>query len=331
MFPIVRISVVILYVGTILLGTIHAQESKVDYSLIENWYAHPEKEDPADLTPSSKIIDAQATADADVFYVHPTTYVGDKPHGWNGSIEDQELTEKTLDSAIKHQASIFNGSGRVYAPRYKQAHYNSYFTTDTLQAKKNFAVAYADVEKAFLYYLEHFNEGRPIVFAGHSQGTTHGAPLLKKLIDNKDLQDQLVVAYLVGMPIAKDYFSSIPLCENAEQTNCFCTWRTYARDYEPWYAANEKNIACTNPLNWKTDSTFAPASLNEGTVLKKFKKPKKGIFDAQIYKGYLWTGRPRIIGGRLLKQEDYHIGDFNIFWMNVRSNVALRVEKFFNK
>jgi len=323
-----RFSTFLFIWGMIFTNITYAQNSHIDYSSLDNWYAHPEKQDIADTTPSSKIKESQENAKVDVFYIHPTTYLGPKPHGWNADINDEELSKKTEETAIKHQATIFNESGRVYAPKYSQAHYQSYFTSDTIQAKKSFSIAYADVESAFLYFLENFNDGRPIIIAGHSQGTTHGAPLIKKIFDNTELIDKLVVAYLVGMPIPKDYFSNIPPCENADQIQCFCTWRTLAKDYEPPYAANEKNIACINPLTWKTDTSFAPASLNQGTVLKKFKRPKKGIFDAQIHKGYLWTGRPRIFGGRLLKQDDYHIGDFNIFWMNVRNNVALRVNNY---
>ena len=54
---------------------------------------------------------------------------------------------------------------------------------------------------------------RPIIIASHSQGTTHAARLLKEFFDGKDLQYDLVAAYLVGMPVPKDYFKNIKVCE----------------------------------------------------------------------------------------------------------------------
>ena len=53
-----------------------------------------------------------------------------------------------------------------------------------------------DVKAAFQYYLEHYNNGRPIIIASHSQGTTHAKRLLKEFFDGTALQHQLVAAYL---------------------------------------------------------------------------------------------------------------------------------------
>jgi hypothetical protein len=44
------------------------------------------------------------------------------------------------------------------------------------------------VKTAFLYYLQHYNNGRPIIIASHSQGATHGKRLLKEFFDGKELQ-----------------------------------------------------------------------------------------------------------------------------------------------
>ena len=81
---------------------------------------------------------------------------------WNASIEDRKLNDKTDGSTILYQASIFNGAGKVYAPRYRQAHLHAYFTNKRKgEAQKAFELAYADVKAAFEYYLQHYNQGRP--------------------------------------------------------------------------------------------------------------------------------------------------------------------------
>ena len=39
--------------------------------------------------------------------------------------------------------------------------------------------------------------------------------------DGKELQENLVAAYLIGMPIQKDTFQNIKVCETPKETNCF--------------------------------------------------------------------------------------------------------------
>src|SRR5512139_1181819 len=90
---------------------------------------------------------------------------------------------------------------RIYAPRFREAHISNYFTKDTIAALKAFDLAFQDVKKAFEYYLNNYNHGRPIIIASHSQGTTHALRLLKEYFEDKPLYNQLVAAYLVGMPI----------------------------------------------------------------------------------------------------------------------------------
>jgi hypothetical protein len=56
----------------------------------------------------------------------------------NPSIADPVLNAKTDYSTILYQASVFNGSCLVYAPRYRQAHIAAFFMKDTMAAKKAF-------------------------------------------------------------------------------------------------------------------------------------------------------------------------------------------------
>ena len=55
----------------------------------------------------------------------------------------------------------------------------------TIHKQKKIDVAYADVKRAFDYYLENYNNGRPIIIAGHSQGSGHGMRILKEYFDDK--------------------------------------------------------------------------------------------------------------------------------------------------
>jgi DUF3089 family protein len=304
-----------------------------DYNDEKSWAALPTRLDSADLLPSGDMVDRQSTSDVDVFFLHPTTYVGKKGEKmWNADLSDEKLNTRTDKTAIKYQATIFNGAGRVYAPRYRQAHLKSFYTKKKkADAAGALALAYQDVKAAFEYYMEHYNEGRPIILACHSQGTLHAAQLMKEYFEGGEMMDKLVVAYLIGMPVKGDYFTDIPPCESPEQTGCYCTWRTVKDGYYPkkFYIPNA-NIIVTNPLTWTLDKAYAPKELNAGAVLKKFDQgPILHFIDARADDGLLMVSRPKIPGVPFLPSRNYHIADMNFFYVNIRQNAQLRVEAYF--
>ncbi|WP_448517954.1 DUF3089 domain-containing protein [Rhodoflexus sp.] len=309
--------------------------ARPDYSRMEHWAAHPDKRDAADRLPKvDSLRDNQAQAPADVFFIHPTiyTYKPTKGYEWNGDLNDADLNQRVDSSTILHQASIFNAAGRVFAPRYRQAHLYAYFTPNQADAKAAFDTAYADVKAAFKYYLQHFNQGRPFIIAAHSQGTQHGKQLIRELIDGQPLQRQLIIAYLVGMPTPADFFTNIPVCQNADETGCFVTWNTYAKGYTPPNHGKELcKAAATNPLNWTTNGQAAPASLHLGGVGQKFKPMKPGLHDAAAQQGMLWISRPKVAGAALANIKNWHRADYNLFYFNVRQNAQERVKAYLQR
>jgi len=305
-------------------------DSKPDYSNLNCWAAHPYKKDPADSLPKSLRKDFKADSAADVFFIYPTSY-GDStfPFGYNAPIDNAAINAKTDYSSILYQASIFNAAGRVFSPRYRQANYWCYFPKDTALAKAAFDLAYEDVKTAFEFYLAHYNNGRPIIIASHSQGTTHALRLIREFFDGKPLQKQLVVAYLVGMPVRPGYFQSIRSCDNPTETGCFCSWRTMNEGYMPGYIKNEGYKAIvTNPLTWTTAQPDAPRSANPGAVLRKFSKIKPRVTNAVVHEGVLWTNKPKFFGNIFLRTKNYHIADYNFFYLSIRRNVRQRLDTF---
>jgi hypothetical protein len=93
----------------------------------------------------------------------------------------------------------------------------------------------------------------------------------------------------------------------------------------------DQQIAVTNPLNWLADSTYAPKSLHKGAVLKNFNKIYPSVSDAQNTSSLLWISKPKFPGSFLYWRSNYHIGDFNLFYINVRENSVLRAETFLKK
>ena len=298
-----------------------------DYQNLYYWAAHPGKRDPSDSVPHSLKADMIKDSTLDVFFVHPTSHTSRDDSAWNADLTNTSLNAKTDFSSILYQASAFN-EFRVFAPRYRQAHVRSYYTTDTA-ARRALQFAYQDVRAAFQYYLENENNGRPLIIASHSQGATHAQTLLKEFFDEKEAAKQLVVAYIIGMYIPENYFTYLKPCSDADDTGCFVGWRTYKKGYEPSFITKEKGTGLvTNPLTWKTTGEYASYSLNKGGVTTNFNQVRKGVSDAQIHNGILWINRPRIPGSIFLKMKNFHVGDINLFYINIRENLRERVNAY---
>jgi len=300
-----------------------------DYSDLFFWAAHPMKKDPSDSTPAPLNNIENLNLAVDVFFIHPTTYTNKEFNGWNADITDNILNENTDFSTILYQASAFNAVGKIYSPRYRQAHINAFYI-DPVKAVPYFDTAYEDIKRAFQYYLDNENKGKAIIIAAHSQGTKHAGKLLKEFFEDKPLQKKLVCAYIIGMPIPSNYFTHIPVCENPDQTGCYVGWRTYKKGYVPEEIKNENfNAVVVNPLNWKISNEYVSSELNKGGVLKNFNKVVPGVVDAQIHGNVLWSSKPDVFGKIFFTQKNFHIGDINLFYVNIRENVINRCKQYF--
>jgi hypothetical protein len=300
-----------------------------DYSQLKNWAAHPDILDESDRRPEGDTI-GHFLFDADVFFLHPTTYTGsEKSHKhWNAPLNDHKLDKKTNEGTIRFQASAFNHAGRVFAPRYRQAHLHAYFTTDKKSARKAFDFAYDDIKLAFEYYLKYHHNNRPIIIASHSQGTTHAIRLIKEYFDQKPLKPKLVAAYLLGMPVRKNEFNSILPCQDSTDTGCTISWRTFKKDYTLKEADQKATILVTNPISWTLDHRYVPKSQNKGTLLYKFDKIYPNLVDAQVSDNILWASKPKFRGSIFLRTKNYHPADVNFYYFSIRDNAVLRVKSF---
>ena len=304
-----------------------------DYNKIANWAAHPDKKDPSDSLPVVLSKKYQPNQQVDVFFIHPTTYLDPtKPYGWNASLTDIKTNIETDFGTILNQASIFNQSGRVFAPRYRQAHIGSYSPinhADTIKAIAAFDLAYQDIKAAFEFYMTHYNNGRPLIIAAHSQGSTHAKTLLKEYFDNKPLGGKLVAAYIVGMAINPADYSQLKACATPNATGCICAWRTYKEGYIPPFVEKETFTSIvTNPLSWSAEYPVMKRNKNAGAVLYNFKKVTPKVAGAINHGGILWTKKPQFFGNFLYNTNNYHIADYNLYYISIRENVQQRVNQY---
>lgn len=299
-----------------------------DYDDLQNWAAHPSKIDPSDEHPKG-ISTKNKEPQADVFFIHPTSFIG-KPGDsflWNANILSAKVNKATDEGAIRFQASIFNESYRVFAPRYRQAHFFSFLTPNLDDKKQALDLAYSDVRRAFEHYLRNHRSGTPLLIAAHSQGTIHAHRILREFVEGKPLQDDFVGAYLPGMPVPADSFSLLMPCKDSADFGCWTSWRTWRYGY----GLDAFPAVCHNPITWTTDTGIVSKNLHKGAVLQDFKKVRPRICDAKVEKNLLWVHRPAFPGSRLINNPNYHIGDYNLFYMDVRANASLRLQSFLNR
>lgn len=309
-----------------------SKDGNPDYSDLNYWAAHPDKWDPSDSIPAP-LRNEPMDSSVDVFFLHPTTYTGfKKSNKRNAPIDNAYINAKTDYSTILYQASVFNGQCRVFAPRYRQVHINAFLAQESKKNLQAFELAYTDLKNAFEYYLQHWNNGRPIIIAGHSQGSKLGERLLKEYFEGKPLQNKLVAAYIIGWQLPKEYFTELKMCSDSVQTGCICSWRTFRKGRVPFYLKKEKgNSYVTNPLSWTTDTLYALKELNKGSVLTKFNRVYEQRTGAQVKNGLLYISKPKSPWNFLNAIGNYHLGDINLFYLNIRENVKQRIRSFKNK
>lgn len=320
-----------------------------DYSNPLSWAALPDRTDPADVVPSADVADRQATAEVDVFFVHPTTYY--RPASWNQPLDHADTNQLTDIFVMRGQASVYNSCCRIYAPRYRQATLFSFLDRAGSGAKA-LDLAYEDVERAFDHFLEHYSAGRPFVLASHSQGSLHVRKLLEKRITGTPLRERLVAAYAIGFGMDRDELAKtapgIPVCSSADQTGCLVTWNAIGPKARKF--GDAANPVCVNPLTWRDDGAAAEHAFNLGAVAYPARyegaiadftavpqeyidaKPvlEAGVADAQCVEGMLLVKdiRSELYGARPMGRDNYHIYDYSLFHMNLRRNAEARVQRY---
>ena len=342
-------------VVTLIFGPHHGWDLKYkasapEYSDAAAWAALPGKPSQATLVPAG-VAAPPADPKVDVFFIHPTGYMNGAD--WNSPLDANSQTEENTRWMMANQASAFNGCCAVYAPRYREASIFRYVAAPAELFKKSGDFAYADVDQAFTYFLEHFSKGRPFIIASHSQGTEHGFNLIRRRIDGTPLAQRLVAAYLIGGGITDkevDALKTVHACTSPTDLHCVIHWATYGEGANPVRTDTKDKLLCVNPLTWRRDGPLAPASLNKGAVVPSgqfqinfwgsdrpsgmqfppLAAPLKGHTSAECRDGFLFAqdqkGTPF---GRLAIVGNYHGLDYPLFAMDIRENAQARVAAYF--
>lgn len=289
--------------------------------------------------------------DADVFYIHSTTYASNDH--WNAPLTDPNANLILRRVAAPNEAGPFYPIGAVYAPRFRQATLFARFTHkfDGLAARR---LAYTDIEAAFDEFLRMRASARPFIIVGYSEGALYGMGLIQRRVDKDPaLRRQFIAAYLIGGAIPQKAFSENPSavqpCDSAEDTACVVAFV----DLEPGFDEEKRRVRrrslmwadngqltpvtnephlCVNPLDWTRSENLQSADNHIGAAsatglrLDETPPPIPNIIEAQCEYGVLAVSRPPQV---FLRRQKWFGGkwktqDFNLFYHDLRADALRR-------
>ena len=308
--------------------------SAPDYKLLKSWAVHPKKNNEV----LEEFINEEDLLDVNIFFIHPTLFWDKKNTDWNSDINDLEMAESIISSSVKYQASAWASTGNLYAPLYRQAHLRVFRESFWFNGgEQAYELAYSDIKNAFQFFLDKFNNDKPIIIAGHSQGAGHAKRILQDFFDGKPLQKKLIAAYLVGTKITKDDFKFIKPMVNKNETGGFVSWNTFRKVSEKKQARFSYTVnydwlegaICSNPITWD-DTKKSKYDDHKGFLyLNKKIYPKTVKIEDIDSKVYINIPKMNFFKKILLSSvKDYHKADINLFWEDIRLNSINRAKIF---
>ncbi len=313
------------------------------YAAPDMWLAREGEQKLVQWRPDGFNEEDEDALNAATFFIHPTSYLASDD--WNAPLDDA-VSQATAQTYVRSMGSVFERGGTVWAPKYRQASIGA-FLTDKADGKQAIDMAYRDVALAFDHFLAKTEPSRPIILAGHSQGSLHLMRLLEERADA--IKGRIIAAYIIGWPVGiKSDLPALPLpaCSAPKQTGCILSWQSFAEpaDYSQImdsfsiYPSRTKSprkgdtFLCNNPLLFGATGS-AGAEQNFGTL-----KPSKDLKSAEMIAkavpakcdetGVLLIGSPPDLGPFVLPGNNYHVYDYALFWRNIRADVEQRVRAF---
>lgn len=263
--------------------------------------------------------------DVDLFYVVPTCIwdytdsLGQTRHHMDiFNTEQRALT----DPSIQLAKSVLADSCNFFSPYYRQISMDSWLTLDTALIEERFKLAYQDVADAFHYYMEHDNQGKPFILAGHSQGAKAVIELLKREM-TPDISRKLIATYAIGYTVTPEElagYSTLRLAQDSIDTGVLIGFNSVTRPdaVSPLF---RDNVVCINPVNWRTDAT--PATSYQGFTVAQDTTIHTlivtGIDEEQYF-------IPSVAA--LLPKGNLHVQEFNLYNEDLRKNVLQRIRAF---
>ena len=315
-----------------------------NYGQASLWIARPDIANNPSLWLPPTVRRTNAAPRVSVFFVHPTSFM--ERSAWNAPIDDRESQDRAR-LFVRGDASVFNGIGAVWAPKYRQATFGA-FLTNGANARRALDFAYRDVRAAYEEFIREAPADRPIILAAHSQGSYHLIRLLADRIRGAPEANRIVAAYVIGWPISETAdlpALGLPACQRPDQARCILSWQSFAEPADPsqitdLYDASRgpsgpragSPMLCVNPLTGRRGGA-ASMNADAGTLV-----PSEDFSDGTIrahavsarcdLRGFLLVGTVASLppmGNYVLPGNNYHVYDYALFWANIRADAARRL------
>lgn len=311
--------------------------NSIDYSRKENWGRIPE-----------------ITKDVDTFYIYATEYImGSLEEGAPeyASLDNAEMLEGAEIEYIGH-ATAYEDATNVFMPYYRQCGMplmnKSWKETGNVESAIS-GMPYSDITAALDYYFEHLNGGRPFILAGHSQGSAIAKYALKNYFkDHPEYYERMVAAYVIGYSVTSDELEAYPCLKFASgesDTGVIISYNTEGPKNAEENAVTAvllPNAISINPLNWKCDETYAPASENLGSLIADEETGEIEFgdlgADAQVNlaRGVVVTNAKSVpmpedqakVDCEYFGPDGRHGEDYTFYYNNIKDNVKKRVAAY---
>ena len=261
-------------------------------------------------------------SDVDLFYICSTSTFDYKKG--NATVHYSWASDSAACHGMREEMEgvdrILSGDLNYYSPYYRQITMETYL--DTALISSRFPLTMEDVRAAFNYYIENYNEGRPFVLAGFSQGGQALVELLKDLPE--ELHERMVAAYVLGWKITEDEvegYDSIVPATGADDIGVTICYNSVEDPEDANPLISEGNAVAINPVNWVTDST--PAVLFDTLTVTLDQESKLLLVDG--FKGTGYASKP------YFKDGCYHTFEIPWYGKSLRQNIADRCDIYLSR
>lgn len=269
---------------------------------------------------------------ADLFYII-STETGDYTRSEGALCHYADTYNDSVRGPLRGEMTgvdhLLSGNLNYYSPYYRQCSLQSYASDSLTQARMPLPTG--DVRRAFNYYLEHLNQGRPFILAGYSQGAIILLELLKEIDDSAI--NRMIAAYVIGATVSDDdaRHPHIMAARRADDTGVTICYNS-VRDAGCALPHFEYSAMAINPVNWRTDDTPATLTTEPSPHIPAGRQQKDRLtvrLDPTtrllFVNGYTGTDYVLPLIG---KEGCYHSREVWLYREQLRLNMALRADSF---